>query len=347
MEEQFSYEKAGVSLKRADEALIRIKNLVKKTHQSEVLYDIGHFAGFFAFTPNKYKNPVLVSSADGVGTKLKIAFMLDKHDTVGLDLVAMCVNDIIVHGATPLFFLDYIATSHLVPEKIEEIIKGIVQGCCQAECALLGGETAEMPDFYGPDEYDLAGFAVGVIEREMIIDGSEISVGHKLIGLSSSGLHSSGYSLVRKLFFEKLKWPLDKYLEPCQHTLGEELLIPTRLYVGAILNIIRDFKISGMAHITGGGISGNLTRILSPNCKAVIRKGSWEVPPIFNLIKQHAKMEEKEIWRVFNMGIGLILVVNPNYTSDIIDRLRGFKENSFIIGKITQRKENEPSVVFI
>ena len=347
MKDSLTYEKAGVSLKRANEAVSRIKTLVKKTHQSGVLYDIGHFAGFFALSQNRYKDPVLVSSTDGVGTKLKIASMMNKHNTVGIDLVAMCVNDIVVHGAIPLFFLDYIATSYLAPEKVEKIIKGIVEGCCQAGCALIGGETAEMPDFYAPGEYDLAGFIVGVVEREKIIDGSEISVGDQLIGVASSGLHSNGYSLVRKLFFEELKWSCDKYLETCQCTLGEELLRPTRIYASAVLSLLRNFQISGMAHITGGGIPENLSRILPQGCKAVIKKDSWEVPPIFNVIKKQGNIEEKEMFSTFNCGIGLILVVNPKYTEEIIQQLIGLKEQPFIIGKILERKENEGQIEFV
>ncbi|HDD35225.1 MAG TPA: phosphoribosylformylglycinamidine cyclo-ligase [Candidatus Desulfofervidus auxilii] len=347
MEEELSYEKAGVSLKRADEALSRIKSLIKGTYQSSVLYDIGHFAAFFAFDKEKYNNPVLVSATDGVGTKLKIAFMLDKHDTVGIDLVAMCANDIIVHGATPLFFLDYIATGYLSPEKVEQIMKGIVEGCNQANCAIIGGEMAEMPDFYNVGEYDLAGFIVGVVNRDKIIDGSEISVGYKIIGLASSGLHSNGYSLVRKLFFEKLNWSLDRYLDTCQCTLGEELLKPTRIYVQAILNILRDFRIGGMAHITGGGIVGNISRILPKGCKAVIEKGSWDIPPIFEIIQQTGRIKEEEMLYTFNCGIGLILIVSPKDVNEIIDRLKGLKEIPYIIGEIAKREEEEPAVMFV
>ncbi|MDL1969712.1 MAG: phosphoribosylformylglycinamidine cyclo-ligase [Candidatus Desulfofervidaceae bacterium] len=347
MSEALTYDKAGVSLERAGEAVKRVKQLAKKTYQSSVLYDVGSFGGFFALRPDKYKNPVLVSSTDGVGTKLKIAFMLDKHDTVGIDLVAMCVNDIVVHGATPLFFLDYIATGYLAPEKVEMIVKGIVEGCLQAGCALIGGETAEMPDFYCPGEYDLAGFVVGVVERDKIINGSDISVGYQLIGLASSGLHSNGYSLVRKLFFEHLNWPLDKYLEECECTLGEELLKPTRIYVPTVLNLLRDFPIAGIAHITGGGLMENLSRILPRACKAVIKKGSWEISPIFDIIKYSGRIEEEEMLRIFNCGIGLVLIVNPQYTDDIMDRLRGLKENPFIIGEIEERVKNEAAVVFV
>ncbi|HEC50226.1 MAG TPA: phosphoribosylformylglycinamidine cyclo-ligase, partial [Candidatus Desulfofervidus auxilii] len=229
----------------------------------------------------------------------------------------------------------------------EEIIKGIVEGCCQAGCALIGGETAEMPDFYTPGEYDLAGFIVGMVEREKIIDGSGISVGDQLIGVASSGLHSNGYSLVRKLFFEELKWSCDKYLEKCQCTLGEELLKPTRIYASSVLCLIRDFQISGMAHITGGGIPGNLKRILPKGCKAIIKKDSWEIPPIFNIIKKQGKIEEREMFSTFNCGIGLILVVNPKYTEEIIERLMGLKEQPFVIGKILERKENEEQIEFV
>jgi phosphoribosylformylglycinamidine cyclo-ligase len=347
MEDTLTYDKAGVSLERASRSIERIKTLVKQTYQRGVLYDIGQFGAFFALSSDKYKEPVLVSSTDGVGTKLKIAFMLDKHDTVGIDLVAMCVNDIAVHGAKPLFFLDYIATGYLTPEKVEMIIKGIVEGCCQAGCALIGGETAEMPDFYAPGEYDLAGFVVGIVDRTKIIDGSDISVGHQIIGLASNGLHSNGYSLVRKLFFEFLKWPLDRYLEECECTLGEELLKPTRIYVPTILNLIRDFPIAGMAHITGGGIPENLSRILPKPCKAIIKKEAWEKPGIFQIIQRTGKIEEAEMFRTFNCGIGFILIVDSDYTDEVLSRLQAFQEKAFIIGEIGKREGNESRVVFV
>ncbi len=347
MESELTYDKAGVSLERATESVARIKELVKKTYQTGVLSDIGQFGAFFAISPDRYKEPVLVSSTDGVGTKLKIAFMLDKHDTVGIDLVAMCVNDIVVHGARPLFFLDYIATGYLSPERVEAVIKGIVDGCCQAECALIGGETAEMPDFYAPGEYDLAGFVVGIVDRNKIVDGSDIAVGHKIIGIASNGLHSNGYSLVRKLFFEVLNWPLDRYLEDCECSLGEELLRPTRIYVPTVLNLLRDFQISGIAHITGGGIPENLGRILPQACKAVIKKDSWPQPPIFEIIKRTGRIKEGEMFRTFNCGIGLVLVSPAEETDEIMNRLKGLKEDAFVIGEIEKREKEEPKVIFV
>jgi len=347
MLDKLTYESAGVSRERSDEAIGYIKDLVKKTYGAGVLSDIGGFGAFFAFPLERYKDPVLVSGTDGVGTKLKIAFLLDRHDTVGIDLVAMCANDIIVHGATPLFFLDYIAMGHLVPDKVQKIVEGIIEGCQQARCSLIGGETAEMPDFYEKDEYDLAGFIVGVVEREKIIDGSEIAVGHKIIGLASSGLHSNGYSLVRKLFFERLNWPLDHYIKECNRTLGEELLVPTRIYVHSVLNVIKNFHVAGMAHITGGGILGNLARILPQACKAIIKRDSWEIPPIFEIIRTLGNISWEEMWRTFNCGIGLILVVNDKQVQDVMEHLSALKERPFLIGEVVPRGEGELPVEIV
>jgi len=347
MSNKLTYANSGVSIERANEAVSRIKNLVKSTYGAGVLSDIGGFGAFFALPLEKYKDPVLVSATDGVGTKLKIAFLLNKHDTVGIDLVAMCANDIIVHGATPLFFLDYIAVGQLVPDKVQKIVEGIIKGCQQARCSLIGGETAEMPDFYEKKEYDLAGFIVGVVGREKIIDGSDIAVGHKIIGLASSGLHSNGYSLVRRLFFERLKWPIDHHLKDRNRTLGEELLIPTRIYVPSILNLIKDFRIAGMAHITGGGVLGNVARILPQTCKAVIDKESWEIPPIFKIIQTLGNIPWKEMWQTFNCGIGFILVVNSKQTQDVMEYLSALKERPFLIGEIAPRGEGEPPVQII
>ncbi len=347
MSNKLTYAKAGVSIERANEATLRIKNLVKETYGAGVLSDIGGFGAFFAFPSERYKDPVLVSATDGVGTKLKIAFLLDKHDTVGIDLVAMCANDIIVHGATPLFFLDYIAMGHLVPDKVQKIVEGIIEGCQQASCSLIGGETSEMPDFYKKDEYDLAGFIVGAVGRGKIIDGSDIAVGHKIIGLASSGLHSNGYSLVRKLFFERLKWSIDHYLKECDRTLGQELLIPTRIYALSILNLIKNFDIAGMAHITGGGILGNVARILPQACKGVIKKESWKIPPIFEIIQTLGNVPWEEMWQTFNCGIGLVLVINSKQTQEVMEHLSALKEKPFLIGEVAPREEHEPPVEII
>ncbi len=276
-----TYKDAGVDIDAGNRFVQMIKPLVKATSRPEVLTDIGGFGGLFSLNADKYRKPTLVASTDGVGTKLKLAFMMDKHDTVGIDLVAMCVNDIVVQGAEPLFFLDYLATGKLSPEKAADIVKGISEGCIQAGCALIGGETAEMPGMYSDGEYDLAGFTVGVVDNTAIIDGSSITVGDSLIGIGSSGLHSNGYSLARKIFFERMNLSLDASLEGLERPLGEELLTPTRIYVKTILNLLRDFQIKGMAHITGGGIVENVPRVLPRHCRAVVEKAGWEKPAIF------------------------------------------------------------------
>ncbi|AEH50553.1 phosphoribosylformylglycinamidine cyclo-ligase [Pseudothermotoga thermarum] len=324
-----TYKEAGVDIDAADRAVEMIKELAKKTFDKNVIGEIGSFAGFYKL--RGYKNPVLVSGADGVGTKLKIAFMLDKHDTVGIDCVAMCVNDVLVHGAFPLFFLDYIATGKLVPEKIAQIVKGIVDGCMEAECVLIGGETAQMPDFYKEDEYDLAGFAVGVVEEEMLIDGSKIKEKDVVIGIASSGLHSNGFSLARKVLLGKYK--IDEYFEELGKTLGEELLTPTKIYVKVIKQLDLN-KINGMAHITGGGLLENLPRILSKGLQIIIRKDSWECPPIFKLIQKTGQIEECEMFRTFNMGIGFTIVVRPEDADDFVRRINALGHRAFIIGEV-------------
>ncbi|HDR46735.1 MAG TPA: phosphoribosylformylglycinamidine cyclo-ligase, partial [Geoalkalibacter subterraneus] len=255
-----TYKEAGVDIEAGNRFVQMIKPLVKATNRPEVLTDIGGFGGLFSLNAGKYKKPTLVSSTDGVGTKLKLAFLMDKHDTVGIDLVAMCVNDIVVQGAEPLFFLDYLATGKLAPEKAVEVVRGISAGCVEAGCALIGGETAEMPGFYNEGEYDLAGFTVGVVDDNDIIDGSTITVGDKIIGIASSGLHSNGFSLARKVFFDSLNLTVDSHVDELGEVLGEALLRPTRIYVKTILNLIRDFEIKGMAHITGGGLLENVPR---------------------------------------------------------------------------------------
>src|SRR4030066_2510673 len=285
MMKKVSYKNAGVDIEKGDAFVQAIKPMVEATFRPEVLTKIGGFAGCISLNPERYKKPILVSSTDGVGTKLKVAFLMNHHDTVGIDLVAMCVNDIVVSGAKPLFFLDYLATSKLDTEKATKVVSGIVKGCIEAECSLIGGETAEMPGFYKAGEYDLAGFAVGIVEDAQVIDGSGVTVGDKLIGIASSGLHSNGYSLVRKLLLDQLKMDLEKRVEEIGEVLGEELLRPTRIYVKTVLNLTRDFHIGGIAHITGGGITGNLPRIIPKGCKAMVRKGTWEVPPIFPFLK--------------------------------------------------------------
>ncbi|MEJ2700654.1 MAG: phosphoribosylformylglycinamidine cyclo-ligase, partial [Desulfuromonadales bacterium] len=288
-----------------------------------------------------------VASTDGVGTKLKLAFMMDKHDTVGVDLVAMCVNDIVVQGAEPLFFLDYLATGKLSPEKAADIVKGISEGCLQAGCALIGGETAEMPGMYAEGEYDLAGFTVGVVDNTAIIDGSSITVGDSLIGIGSSGLHSNGYSLARKIFFERMNLTVDASLEGLDRPLGEELLTPTRIYVKTILNLLRDFEVKGMAHITGGGVVENVPRALPKHCRAVIEKASWEKPAIFEILREGGNVDELEMYRTFNYGIGMVLIVPEKEADDIMVRLSGLKESAYLIGRIEKCAEGEEGVVLV
>ena len=340
------YADAGVDIDAGNKLVDLIRPIVSKTYRSGVITDIGGFAGVFSLNVEHTRNPVLVSSTDGVGTKLKIAFMMDKHDTVGIDLVAMCVNDIVVQGALPLFFLDYLSMGKLDLQKAQEIIKGISVGCMEAKCALIGGETAEMPGFYADGEYDLAGFVVGLADNEELMDGSEIRVGQRLIGIASSGLHSNGFSLVRKIFFEEQKMSVSDYLEDLGRTLGEELLEPTRIYVRPVLNLRRDFRIYGISHITGGGLVDNVPRMLPNACKAVIDRSSWTPGPIFGLLKALGKIDDMEMMRVFNNGLGLIIVVSEEDTSEIMLRLKAMGETAFCIGWIEERDQDEPPVLF-
>lgn len=329
-----TYKDAGVDIAAGNSFVNMIKPLVKATSRPEVLADIGGFGGLFSLNTAKYKNPVLVSGTDGVGTKLKIAFMADRHDTVGIDLVAMCVNDIIVQGAEPLFFLDYLATGKLLPEKAAEIVKGIAEGCKQAGCALIGGETAEMPGFYADGEYDVAGFTVGVVDRDSIIDGSCISVGNRLIGIASSGLHSNGYSLARKLVFDHMGLKIDSELPGTGSSVADALLTPTRIYVRSILNLLKDFSINGIAHITGGGLLENVPRVLPKGCVANIRLNSWKMPTLFEILQEAGNVERNEMYRTFNMGIGMVLAVAEDQAEDVIYRLKGMNEQAWIIGEV-------------
>lgn len=341
------YAKAGVDINKANEFISEIKPLVSSTFKRGVLTEIGGFAGLFAVDTTRYQNPVLVSSTDGVGTKLKIAFMSGIHDTIGIDLVAMCVNDIIVCGAQPLFFLDYFATGKLKSEIALNVIKGIVDGCKTAGCSLIGGETAEMPGLYAENEYDIAGFVVGVVDRDKIIDGSEISVDNVLVGLSSSGIHSNGFSLVRKICFNDLGLSVsDNIPELGNKPLGEILLTPTRIYAATIAHLLKQHKINGMVHITGGGFQDNIPRILPNSCKAVIDVGSWPIPPIFSFLEEKGSIEKEEMLHVFNYGIGMILIVPDTEAQDIIFQSRAVGEDAFIIGRVEAKKTGEPSVVF-
>lgn len=334
MSSKLTYKKSGVDIDEGDKFVGLISQMAKRTFRTEVLTEIGFFSALFKLDLKRYKEPVLVSGTDGVGTKLKIAFMLDKHDTVGIDLVAMCVNDILTAGAEPLFFLDYLATAKLYADKASKIIEGIVRGCEEAGCSLIGGETAEMPGFYQEGEYDISGFSVGVVEREKIINGSSIREGDVIIGIASNGLHSNGYSLVRKLFFDMEKMNPETYVPELGVKLGEELLRPTRIYVKAFMALRDSLDIKGMAHITGGGIPGNLSRILPEGICANIRNNSWPVPPIFKVIEKMGNISEEEMKRTFNMGIGHIMVVSEKESRDAISLLNNAGYKAFIIGVI-------------
>jgi len=341
------YQQAGVDIGLGNAFVERIRPLVRKTFTPGVISDIGGFSGLFRLDPSAYEEPVLVSSTDGVGTKLKVAQRLGKHRTVGIDLVAMCVNDIVVQGAKPLFFLDYLAAGRLNLEVQTEIVEGIVHGCQQAGCALIGGETAEMPGMYAPDEYDLAGFVVGIVERRKIIDGSTIRPGDRIIGLASNGLHSNGYSLVRKIFFDDLRIPPQEILSELGLPLGEELLKPTRIYVSSVLALIRESVVRGLAHITGGGITENLPRVLPAHCRAKLIKGSWEIPPIFTLLQRLGRIEEEEMLRVFNNGLGMIVIVPPEEEAEALSVLKATGERCFLIGEIIAREPQEPPILWV
>jgi phosphoribosylformylglycinamidine cyclo-ligase len=329
-----TYKKAGVDIDEGDRFVDLITPLVRKTFRPEVLADIGSFGALFKVDTKRYRNPVLVSGTDGVGTKLKVAFMADKHDTVGMDLVAMCVNDILTSGADPLFFLDYFATGKLTPEKAAEVVKGITAGCIESGCALIGGETAEMPGFYEKGEYDLSGFAVGAVDEDKIVDGSRIRTDDVLIGIVSNGLHSNGYSLVRKIFFELKKMKIGKYVPELGRSLGEELLRPTAIYVGAYSALRKRVHIKGMAHITGGGIPGNLPRILPKGIAAVVEETSWPQQAIFPLIERLGSVPHRDMRRTFNMGIGMIIVVEGNKQKRAIDILKKSGYDAYPIGGI-------------
>jgi len=309
---------------------------VRSTFRPGVLSELGGFGGLFALDTHKYKEPVLVSGADGVGTKLKIAFMADKHDTIGQDAVAMCVNDILVQGAEPLFFLDYLAMGRLEPVKVAKIVGGVATGCRLAGCALLGGETAEMPGFYPDGEYDLAGFAVGAVDRQKIINGSGSQAGDSLIGLPASGLHSNGFSLARKIFFESARWSLDSYIAELGKTLGEELLTPTKIYVRPVLGLLEKIGVRGMAHITGGGLLENVPRCLPPGLGVSLKRQAWTVPPVFALLQRLGDVAEDEMFRTFNMGIGFVLVIAKDDADRAMTLLRAAGEAPLLLGEVVE-----------
>jgi len=331
---QSKYSEAGVDIDKGNAFVKEIKDIVSATHQPGVLNDIGGFSSLFALDTEKYKNPVLVSSTDGVGTKLAIAGLCNKHDTIGIDLVAMCVNDIIVGGATPLCFLDYFSVGKLELDVATEVVRGIAEGCRQSLCSLVGGETAEMPGLYKAGDYDLAGFVVGVVDRETIIDGTQVKPGNKIIGLASSGLHSNGYSLVRKICFTDLKLNVDETIEELGCTLGEELLRPTKIYVQSVLGVLAKYQINGIIHNTGGGFIDNIPRILPRGCKAVINTSSWALPPIFPFLEEKGDVPNDEMYRTFNMGIGLMVIVDDSHALDIMKHFEELGEQPHIIGEI-------------
>ncbi len=333
MTDKLTYKSAGVDIDAGNRFVELIKPFVKSTFRPEVLTDIGGFGGLFGLKGG-YKEPVLVSGTDGVGTKLRAAFMADRHDTVGIDLVAMSVNDILVTGAEPLFFLDYFACGKLEPEKHAKVVSGIAEGCRQAGCALIGGETAEMPGFYADGEYDLAGFAVGIVDRTKMIDGSRIRPGDVLVGLASSGLHSNGYSLARKVFFDAAGLKIDSHVPELGKTVADELLTPTRIYVKNVLALMDEFDIKGLAHITGGGITENLPRVFPDGCRARIRKGSWDIPPVFDFIREKGRVDEAEMFRDFNMGIGMIAVIGADEAESFAKKAAALGEKTYVMGRI-------------
>lgn len=335
-----AYTRAGVDIHAGNSLVERIKQHVSSTHIKGVLSDIGGFGGLFKPDLCGIKDPVLVASTDGVGTKLKLAFEFNKHDTIGIDLVAMSVNDILVQGAKPLFFLDYFATGKLDVDVAEQVVSGVAEGCRQSSCALLGGETAEMPDMYTPGEYDLAGFCVGLVDNNTLVDGSSIMVGHKLIGIASSGPHSNGYSLIRKILKES-GLSGDARIKGSEKTLRELLLEPTTIYVECITNLLRDFTIDGMVHITGGGFYDNIPRVLPSQVSVDIPFGSWDIPPVFEWLREQGKLTWPEMLQIFNCGIGYVLVVNENLVDDILDRIHALRLKAWTIGTVVRR--NEPN----
>jgi phosphoribosylformylglycinamidine cyclo-ligase len=334
-----AYKQAGVDISAGNEAVERMKKHVKRTFRPEVLTELGGFGGLFRLSQEQYEEPVLVSGTDGVGTKLKIAFAMDKHDTIGIDAVAMCVNDIVVQGAEPLFFLDYLACDKVIPEKIESIIQGISEACVASGCALIGGETAEMPGMYANGEYDIAGFTVGIVDRKKIIDGASISPGDVVLGMASSGIHSNGYSLVRKLLLEEKGYALDQYIPELSAKLGDVLITPTKLYVKPILAMVKQLQVKGMAHITGGGFIENIPRVLPAHVNAHIHYGSWPIQPIFELLQNSGQVSHRDMFRTFNMGIGMVVIVDARDVSKAIEIANAHSELMYPIGEIVEGQQ--------
>lgn len=339
----FSYRDAGVDIDAGDRLVHNIKPFVQRTLRPEVLTGIGGFGGLFEIS-KKYRNPVLVSGTDGVGTKLKLAFQLQKHDSIGIDLVAMSVNDILVLGAEPLFFLDYYACGQLDVNTATAVVSGIAAGCEQAGCALIGGETAEMPDMYPAGEYELAGFAVGIVEKDRIVDGSTIQAGDVIIGLASSGAHSNGYSLIRRIIAEN---NIDLTENFHGNSLGEVIMAPTRIYVRSLLSLLKQLTIKGLAHITGGGLVGNLPRILPDHTAAVLQKPAWDRPPLFAWLQKQGNISEAEMFRVFNCGIGMAVIVSVDQADAAMQCLREAGETVWVIGEIMERSPDQPAVMLV
>ncbi|MGG3308627.1 phosphoribosylformylglycinamidine cyclo-ligase [Paenibacillus lautus] len=331
-----TYKQAGVDIAAGNEAVERMKKHVKTTFRPEVMTDLGGFGALFKLNKDQYEEPVLVSGTDGVGTKLKLAFAMDQHDTIGIDAVAMCVNDIVVQGAEPLFFLDYLACDKVIPAKIESIVKGIADGCNQAGCSLIGGETAEMPGMYSEGEYDIAGFTVGIVDKSKMINGANIAAGDTVIGLASSGVHSNGFSLVRKLLLEDAGYSLQQELPELGGRLGDVLLAPTKIYVKPLLGLLKEIEVKGMAHITGGGFIENIPRMLPDGVNVDIEYGSWPILPIFKLMQEKGNISNKDMFTTFNMGIGMVLVVKEQDADGVLQYLRSAGEEAYVIGRVTE-----------
>lgn len=335
---KLTYADAGVDIEEGAIAVEKMKSYVKETFTKGVLGGLGGFGGLFELDLTGYTKPVLVSGTDGVGTKLKISILKDQHDTVGIDLVAMCVNDILVQGAKPLFFLDYIATGKLESDKIADLVKGIAEGCKQSGAALIGGETAEMPGFYAADEYDMAGFTVGIVDKDKIIDGSTIEADDVMIGLPSTGVHSNGYSLVRKLFFDKLGLSIDDTVEALGQTVGEALITPTKIYVKSVLEVLKLAEVKGMVHVTGGGFIENIPRVLPTGLGAEVNLGSWDMPAIFPFMQEQGDIDTVEMYKTFNMGIGFIMIVKADQAEALVKTVESVGEKAFVIGKISAQE---------
>lgn len=333
-----AYQEAGVQLEAGYESVRLIKKHISRTNRPGMMGNIGSFGGMFDLASLGYKEPVLVSGTDGVGTKLKLAFMMDRHDTIGQDAVAMCVNDVLAQGAAPLFFLDYIAVGKNHPAKIEAIVKGVADGCVLSNCALIGGETAEMPDMYDEDEYDIAGFTVGAVEKSKLIDGSKVNVGDVLIGLASSGVHSNGFSLVRKIVFKDNQLDLNTKYETLPDTLGNVLLTPTRIYVKPVIEVLKNVDIHAICHITGGGFDENIPRALRPGQGIFVDEHNWEMSAIFPFLEKYGKVDHREMFNVFNMGVGMVLMVDPNDADQTVKMFNELGEKAYVIGNVTDKE---------